>query len=179
MGERWDLCPGGVEMAIWNVSDKTIATAVFEAVFYDEKGSVLDIVQHTEVDLRADGSRAIRIETAIPDRERAERDRISSYAVAVVRTVTADVEKVQLGRHWAKTNANGEEEVSGTVKNLSSARLDTAVLVTFYGGDGETIGTEVVVIKDVKPNDIRRFDLSFRPRAGDVVRKLSLSVAEA
>ena len=49
----------GAELAIRNVSDSTIATSVFEAVFYDIEGNILDKVKHKEVDLRPNTSRAI------------------------------------------------------------------------------------------------------------------------
>jgi hypothetical protein len=84
----------GAELAIRNVSDSTIATLLFEALFYDVEGNILDTVKHREINLRPKTSRAIYIQTLI-----ALNNRVKSYAVRITRTITADVEKVQLRRY--------------------------------------------------------------------------------
>ena len=82
-----------VDLAIRNVSDTTIATAVFEGVFYDFDGNVVDTVKHKEVEFKPETSRLIHVTSSIPIYER---DDIGSYAVRLVRATTADVEKFQL-----------------------------------------------------------------------------------
>jgi hypothetical protein len=57
-----------------------------------------------------------------------------TYRVSVLRTLTTDVEKVQLRRHeiWS---VEGGEEVRGTLKNISDVKADAA-LVAISGFPG-------------------------------------------
>jgi hypothetical protein len=165
--------PARVELAIRNVLDSTIATAVFEAVLYDKEGNIVDTVKHREMDLRPNTSRAINITSTIT-----EYDRLESYDVRVIRTTTADVEKVQLCRHRIRTTEAGEEEIRGTVKNLSEVKTDAALVATFYDAKKENIGTKVLVLRDIEPNTLRQYVLKFKPQEGDRVRSCSLAVGE-
>jgi len=164
--------PVSVELAIRNVSDSTIATTVFEAVFYDEEGNIVDTVKHREIYLKPNTSRGIRITSS-----ESEHGKVKSYDVRVVRTTTADVEKVQLRRHEIRTTETGEE-VRGIVKNISEVKTDAALVVTFYDPKKENIGTKVLVLRDIEPNTIRQFDFKFKPQEGDRVRTYSLAVGE-
>jgi hypothetical protein len=164
-----------VDLAIRNVSDSTIATAVFEAIFYDKEGSVVDTVKHREVELRPETSRLIHITTSIPVYDY---DQIASYDVRLVRTATADVEKVQLLRYEIATIETGEEKVWGVAKNISEAKTDAAVVATFYDPKKENIGTRVLVLRDMEPNTVRQFDLRFKPQEGDTVGSCSIIVGE-
>jgi hypothetical protein len=167
------LARPGLELAIRNVCATTIATAVFQAVFYDEEGNVVDQVKHGESTLDPETSRAIHI-ACTPS----VYDRVRSYAVKIVKTITADVEKVQLRRHEAWTTETGAEAIKGIVKNISQVKTDAAVVATFYDLEGDIIGTHVVVLRDLEPNAIRQYDLVFRPQAGDVVRNYTLRIGE-
>jgi hypothetical protein len=172
----WDQrssAPTGVELAIRNVSDSTIATAVFEAVFYDKEGNIVDTAKHREIDWKPDTSRAIHIASSIY-----EYDKVKSYDVRIIRTTTADVEKVQLCRHAIRTTETGEEEIRGIVKNISEVKTDAALVATFYDPKKENIGTKVIILRDIEPNTIRQFDFKFKPQEGDIVRTYSLNVGE-
>jgi hypothetical protein len=170
---RGRALPTGVELAIRNVSASTIATAIFEAVFYDEEGSIVDKVRHGEIALEPETSRAIRI-TCSPHKF----DRVKSYGVRIVRTTTADVERVQFMRHEIRTTETGEEEIRGIAKNISEAKTDAAIVATFYDLEQENLGTKVVLLRDIEPKTVRRFDLRFRPQEEDVVRSYTLRVGE-
>jgi hypothetical protein len=163
----------GAELAIRNVSDSTIATLVFEALFYDIEGNILDIVKHKEVDLKPNFSRAILISTSI-----LESDRVESYDVRIIRTTTADVEKVQLRKHEIRTTEAGEEEVSGIVKNLSNVKTDAALVATFYDSKKENIGTKVIILRDIEPNSIKQYHFKFKPQEGDRISAYSLNIGE-
>ncbi len=165
--------PDGVELVIRNVSDSTIATAVFEAMFFGAEGNILDTVKHKEIELQPDTSRAIRICSSIYEHER-----IKSYDVRLVRATTADVEKVQLRRHEMTTTETGEEEIVGVVKNLSQVKTDAAVVATFYDCNKENIGTKVVILRDIEPNAVRKYAFKFKPQEGDIVRTYSLNIGE-
>ena len=164
--------PVSVELAIRNVSDSTIATTVFEAVFYDKEGNIADTVKHREFCLQPNTSRAINITSS-----KLERDNVKNYDVRVVRTTTADVEKVQLRRH-ERTTETGEEEIRGIVKNISEVKTDAALVATFYDPKEENIGTKVLVLRDIEPDTIRQFDLKFKPQEGDRVKTYSLTIGE-
>lgn len=176
--DRGERFPVGIEMAISNVSDETIATALFEAVFYDIEGGVVDTVRQREVDIKPDMSRAILVSTSIPERDLTERGRIKSYAVKLIRTTTADVEKLQLHRSHAKTTEAGEEEIKGIVQNLSSVKANAALLAIFYDGNEENIGTKAIILKDIEPDSLRQFSLVFKPQDGDQVRRYTLNIGE-
>jgi len=165
--------PAFVELAIRNVSDSTIATAVFEAVFYDQEGNILDTAKHKEVDLKPDTSRAIHITSSI-----SEYEKVRSYDVRIIRTTTADVEKVQLRRTELRTTETGEEEIVGTVKNMSKVKTDAAVVATFYDFSQEDISTKVLILRDIEPDTVRKFEFKFKPQEGDVVRSCTINIGE-
>lgn len=171
--ERGEVEKAGVELTIRNVSDSTIGTAVFEAVFYDIEGNTLDTVEHKTTELRPNTSRAIRINSTI-----LEYGKIKSYDVRIVRTTTTDVEKVQLRRHERRKTETGEEEISGTVKNISGVKTDAALVANFYNPAKENIGTKVIILRDIEPNNIRQFALKYKPQEGDRVLKYDLTIGE-
>lgn len=163
----------GLELAIRNVSDTTIATAAFHAVLYDEEGNVVDTLEHREIDLKPDRSRGVHI--AYPQYEY---EKVKSYDLRIVRTTTADFEKVQLRRHEAKTTETGEEEIVGILKNISSVKTDAAVVASFYDAGMETLGTRVLVVRDIEPDALRQFVCRFRPLEGDMVMTYALHIGE-
>ena len=165
--------PASVELAIRNVSQATIATAVFEAVFYDKEGNIVDTVKHGEIELKPDTSRAIYI--AFPKHGY---DKVKSYNVRIIRTTTADVEKVQFRRQEVRTTETGEEEVRGTVKNISEVKTDAAIVATFYDYKEEKIGTKVLILRDIEPHTVRKFEFKFKPQEGDRIRRCSSAIGE-
>ena len=168
-----DENPAGVELAIRNVSDTTIATVVFEAVFYDIEGNVMDTVKHTKTDLKPDTSRAVNIKYRLR-----RGDKLKSYDIKITRMTAADVEKVQLRRHERKTTDDGQEEVRGIVKNISEVKTDTALVATFLDSKKENIGTRVVILRDIEPGDIRQFHLLLKPMEGDSVSTYTLNIGD-
>jgi acylphosphatase len=125
--------------------------------------------------LKLDTSRAIRVNSSIPF---FESHKVKSYDVRVVRTTTADVERVQIRRHEVTTTEAGEEEISGIVKNISDVKTDAAVVWTFYDPKKENIGTKVVILRDMEPNAIRQYGFRFKPQEGDTVRSYNIIVGE-
>ena len=96
----------------------------------------------------------------------------------VVRSTTADVEKVQLRQNIIRTSETGEEVIRGIVKNISEVMTDAAVVATFYDSDEEDLGTRVLILKDIEPNTIRQYVLTFKPQEGDRVATYRISVGE-
>ena len=166
--------PAGVELAIRNVSDREIATATFEAIFYDQEGHVVSTVKHNEVEFKPDTSRAIRITSSVPHYESRK---VKSYAVKVARTTTTDEESLQLRRHEIRTTADGEQ-VWGIAKNIGPVKTDAAVVWTFYNPKKQDLGTRVVILKDIAPNTIRQYEFTFKPPAGDIVRTYNVTVGK-
>ena len=165
--------PAAIELALGNESGQGIATALLEARFLDIEGNVLDTVRQKEVDLRANGGRRVRITSS-----EYRFDTVKSYEVRVLRTTTADTEKVQARRHDMRTTAAGEELLHGIVKNVSQVTIDAAVLVTFFNAEKETVGTRAVILREIEPGTVREYQVTFKPQEGDVVRSFSLGVAE-
>lgn len=167
--------PAGVELAIRNVSDRDIATVAFEAVFYDEAGVIISTVRHNEVELKPETSRALRINSSI---SHLESKRVKSYAVRLLRTTSADVERVQTRRHEIRMDETGEEHVWGIVKNISRTKTDAAVIWTFYNPKKENIGTRVVILRDIEPDSIRQYQFTFMPQEGNIVRNYDIGIGE-
>ena len=167
--------PAGIELAMRNISDRDIATATFEATFYDQEGQIISDVIHNEVEFKSATSRAIRINCSIPHYESTQ---VKSYTVKVTKTITTDVERIQIRRHEIKTTEDGEELVWGIVKNIGETKTDAAVVFTFYNPQKEKISTKVVILRDIEPNTIREYNFRFNPPDGNTVRNYSIVVGE-
>lgn len=163
----------GVDLAIRNISDSNIATVIFEVSFYDIEGNILEVVKHKEIDIQANASRAIVI-LATTD----EFNKIESYNVRIIRTTMADREKVQLRRHFIKTNELKEEELSGVLINISNEKADAAVVANFYNWKEENIGIKVLMYKDIEPRAIKKYLIKFKPQEGDIVSSYSVNIGE-
>jgi hypothetical protein len=163
----------GVDLAIRNISDSTIATATFEVMFYDIEGNILETLKHKEVDLLPDTSRAVFIFSKVPEFEM-----IESYAVNVIRTTTPDTEKIQIRRHELITNEAGEEEMSVVIINISDVKTNAAIIAGFYDTRRENIGTKVVIANDIEPRAVKKYLLKFKPRKGDVISTYSNHIGE-
>jgi len=163
----------GVELAVRNISELTIATAVFEATFLDIEGNVIDTIKHKEIELKPGFSRAVLVKSSIT-----EKHKVKSYDVKITRVTTADVEKFQFRRQEMGITKTGDDEVTGTIKNISEDSADTAVVATFYNYNNESIGTKVVILKDIEPNTIRQFHFFFKPQEGDKVRNCTLYIGD-
>jgi hypothetical protein len=163
-----------VDFSIRNISEITIATIIFEAVFYDIEGNILDTVRHTEVELKPNISRTVFI---VCDNTKLF-EKISGYKVRIVKMVTADAEKVQLRLQEARTTGAGEEEIRGRVKNISTVRTDSALVANFFNRKKEDVGTKVVIIRNIEPGEIRQFRFKFKPQPGDKVDSYTLTFGE-
>ena len=163
----------GVEFAIRNVSDTTIASVVFEAVVYDIEGNILDTVKHKEIDLKPNTSRAVAMNFSQQGVYQ-----IRGYDVKITRMRTADDEKVQLRWQEMKTTDDGQEEVGGTVKNISGVKTDAALIATFFDPKKENIGTRVILLRDIEPGSIKQFHFLFKPIEEDMVRSHTLNIGE-
>jgi len=170
---RGIVCPAYLDLAIRSVTDTTIATAIIEVTFYDIQGNVVDTAKHEDVELWPDTSRGIRIETSVK-----RVDLIKSYDVRITRTMMAEQERVQLRRHDINRNEAGEHVLKGVVKNISRVMADAAVVVTFYGANNVEIGRKVVVLRDIEPETIRRYELTFKPHEGDMVGTYNIAIGE-
>jgi hypothetical protein len=170
MGPR-DPNLGGAKLTIKNVSDEIIASAVFDVIFYDIEGNIVDRFEHKETDIKPGNSRSVF--SLVKARTFNE---IKSYDIKVIRVMTADVERVQLRRHEIRTTETGEEEVRGTVKNISNNKADAVLVATFYDDKKEIIGTKAVILRDIEPDDIKQFHFRFRPQEGDMVKTYNFKI---
>ncbi len=161
----------GAELVIRNISESTIATAVFEAIFYDIEDNIIDTVKHKEIYFKPNTSRTITICSSTKDPYKVER-----YDVRLVRVTTADVERVQIRRNVVKTTETGEEEVTGIIKNISTEKTDAALIATFQNNKGENIGKKCIVLRDIEPNSLRQFHFKFKPQESDRIKAYSLDV---
>jgi len=165
---------GGVDFAIRNISDVKAASIFFEAKFLDIEGNVVETAKHKEIDLPPETSRAVLLQYSGQDLGY----KIKSYSVKLVRMTTADSERVQLRRNEIRTLPTGEEEVEGIIKNISSVKTDAALVANFFDSSKENIGSRVMVLRDIEPETIRRFQFKFKPQPGDTVRTYTLVIGD-
>jgi len=163
----------GVEFAIRNISDITIASAVFEVTLYDVECNILTTVKHTEFELKPKFSRAVAIDFSKQDIHR-----IRGYDIRITRMTTVNDEKIQLRRHEIKTTDDGHEEVMGFVKNISEIITDTALVANLYNSKKENIGTNVIVLRDIEPGSIRKFRFTLKPQEGNIIKTYTLSIGD-
>ncbi len=163
----------GIELSIRNVSGQAIASAIFAVDLFDAEGNFITMLKHTESDIQPNTSRAFLIQTtSVTD------DIIRSYSIKLIKTVTADVEKVQLRKNEVKRLPNGREEVSGLVKNVSGVKSDAIVVVTFLDASEETIGVRTAELEDIVPGTVRKFAVVLDCPEGMSVKKRNIDVGE-
>jgi hypothetical protein len=174
--ERPENC---VNLAIKNISEKTISTAVFEVVFYDVEGNIIDTIHHKEVDLKPDNSRAITITTEMindfPQKS-------FSYNIAIIKSTTADIEKVLIVSKEARTSVIGDgefrEEIRGLLRNISDVKTDATLVATFYDFKNEIIGTRIMPVDNITPGVYKRFHFIYDTPKGKQVKTFKLCVGE-
>lgn len=161
-----------VDMSIRNISDKTVARAIFDVIFYDLKGNVIDTVRHREYDLKPQTSRKVIVMS-----EEAEYTSVKSYGIKLLKSYTADFERVQLRKHRVKTVETGKE-FQGIVKNISDSSADIAVVVSLTDYKDEKIGSKIVLLNDIAPGSIKDFRLVFNLPEGQEVKSHVINIAE-
>ncbi len=160
-----------IEMAIRNVFEKTIATAMFEVILYDSEGMIVDKFYHKEYELKPCRSRAINIDIY------KDKETVKSYRVTLIKSITADVERIQLRRNEIRTVESGEE-VRGIIKNISDVKTDAALVATFEDARAEKIGVKIIMIKDINPGEFKQFHFVFTPPEGEIVKEYFISIGE-
>ena len=162
-----------IELSMRNVSNKTIATTIFEVTYYDSFGNVMGKNIYKEYDLKPNTSRAARISAG-----KYKNDIAKSYSITVIKTISSDIEKVIIYRKEISSTGAGKKMISGILKNISSVSVDTGIIATFLDGNNERIGMKVLPIMDIKPDTITRFNLNFTPQEGDLVKDYLLDIGE-
>lgn len=168
-----ELFPCAVEVSLQNVSDKTIATLVFDALFYDFEGNVVESVKHKEFDIKPNYSRAVLVKSSIN-----ESGIVKSYNIKADLALTTDIEKVQIRAKDIVTNKNGEAEISGTAKNISDVELDSSLMAVIYDADENVIGSKSVLFKDMKPGSVHSFKVYFKPQEETVIKRIVLFIGD-
>jgi hypothetical protein len=162
-----------VDLSIRNVSDRTIATALFDIIYYDSEGAVLDTVRYKEHELKPNNSRNIRINI-----NNNIGKLVKSYNINLLKTVTADVEKVLLCRNEIRTTETGAEEIRGILKNISNVKTDVALIANFMDPKKEKVGTVVIFVKDIEPCSFKKFQFVFNPPEGETVKTYTLDIGD-
>jgi hypothetical protein len=162
-----------IHLAIRNISEKALATAVFDAVFYNADGDILDTVRHREIEIKPKCSRAIFIVS-----RKAHPLAAKTYKVTTVKTITTDIEKVHLYTHEVRTTESGTEEVRGILKNISDIKTDAVLVAAFKDSKGEKIGTKIVRVDEIEPNGYKQFHFIFDTPKGERIDTYYLDIGE-
>ena len=166
-----DKQPTNLDLVIRNVSQSTVSTAIFEVLFYDIEGNIVETIKHRESGLLPNCSRAVHIRSSETESD------IKSYDVRLTKTITADVEKFQITKNVLREVESGQE-VSGIIKNISETKRDAALIMTFNDSKNESIGTKVIIFRDIEPQTVKQYLMIFKPQEGDAVASCGLNVAE-
>jgi hypothetical protein len=159
-----------IDVSIRNVFDKTFASVILEAVFMDGEGNELDTVRQKVLEIKPDSSRTVQISPAKPDA-----GMFRTYRLSVYRTVTTDIEKVQIKSHEMKP-LDGAVEISGVLKNVSDGKADAAVVTLFKDVKDEKIATKVAYIRDIDPGASKQFRFKFVEPEDESVNSYVISV---
>ncbi|MFZ7132816.1 MAG: FxLYD domain-containing protein [Eubacteriales bacterium] len=161
-----------VEMVVRNICDKTIARAIFDIIFYDLSGNVLDTVRHREYDIKPKTSRSILVMN-----NKVEYLSIKSYGIKLLKSYTSEFERVQLRRHWVESVDTGQE-FRGIVKNISDSPANVAIVVSLMDYKDEKIGSKVFLLNDITPGNIKDFRFIFNIPEGLKVKSHTISIAD-
>ncbi len=167
--ERGEVEKAGVELTIKNVSDTTIGSVVFEAVFYDKEGNIVDTVEHKTVELLPYmKGHTIHITSSSP-----ERDKIESYNVRLVKKTTPPTptatgnEKITILKHSLFKTADDYSLVGRTaivelaIRNVSDSTLATIVFeAVLYDIEGNILDTVKHREIDLKPSTSRAISIN-------------------
>ena len=163
-----------VDFAIKNISDRTIATLVFEARFYSKNGKLLDTIVHRESDFGPGVNRGIDI----PSNAVVIPGIVKSYEVRIIKMTTTETEKVQMRNQDMKLDpVTGGAAFRGMVKNISDAKTDAVVVLTFSNYKKEFIGDKVVIIRDIEPGKMKKFEFMYQPCGGEMVDGINVTIS--
>lgn len=171
-----------INVAIKNISEKTVSTAIFEIIMLDGSGIILDKIVHKELYIKSQNGRRFNVVTKSDIW-----NKVKSYKIRVIKTITADIEKVQICSQRIRTNDNGEEEFGGLIRNISDVKTDTAVVATFKDRLDDVIGIIVLPVKNIEPGKVKKFDFiytnpsrghinSFRLDVGDILEPIEANI---
>jgi hypothetical protein len=85
---------------------------------------------------------------------------------------------VQFGSNEGKVIGNGEEEFVITVNNISNEKTDSAVVASFFNSYKESIGTKVIILRELEPGKTRRASFIFKPQGGDKIRTYNFDIGD-
>jgi hypothetical protein len=162
----------GVEFSVKNISNKTIARAVFQVEFMDHKGGELETVWQKEQELEPQSEKSIVAKT-----EKDGAVQLKTYKITVYKVVTSDVEKVLLYGH-EMTDVEGKKKITGTLKNISSEKTTAALVATCIDENGEKVGTRVVMLENLEPWVCKQFKIIFEVPEGDNVSSYTLRIGK-
>jgi hypothetical protein len=160
----------GVSISVRNITEETIASAVFEIAFFDIEGTKLHSMKHKELEIPPTTSRRVIINCP-----GSFSDVFNSYSIKIIKVNTAAVEKVILLKKEIR-KIGEREDVQGLVKNISNVNTDAALVVTFQDYKDEIIGCKVIIIRRINSGDTRQFHFLFKPQEGEVVKRCNLDV---
>jgi hypothetical protein len=91
---------------------------------------------------------------------------------------TTETEKVQIRNQDMKVNqVTGEADFKGMVKNISDAKTDAVLLLTFLDYRKELIGDKVVIIRDIEPGQLKKFNFKYKPHDGKIVDSINFTIS--
>jgi hypothetical protein len=130
---------------------------------------------HKEYEIKPKTSRAITIK---PTADNITGGPVKSYNINLLKTITTDIEKIQILRNEVKRVENGGQEISGILKNISNFKTDAVLIATFRDFKEETVGIKILKVNDMGPNSLRKFSLLFTPSEVDIIKSHTLDIGE-
>jgi hypothetical protein len=177
----------GISFRFKNISGSDIGKAVFEIIFYDAKGNVLESIEKSTSGFEKEGTRILDVETS-----KSQEVDISNYDVKIAKVIFPPA-PVATGNDQIKIVKHCIGSVIGTshallpisclhfaIRNISSKTISTAIFdITFY--DGEANELETVRHKELylKPNDSRAIAIKTDKIIGGPPRSYNITLIKA
>jgi hypothetical protein len=160
-------------LAISNISNITIATAVFDVSFLNDEGQVLEYKQQKEREIKVGTNRGVVVEA----NKEISRD-IYSYRVSINKITTVETEKAQIVFCEANTLDEKTDSIFCVIKNISDETADTAFVAEFINKKQVRLGYKSVAVRQIPPHGKKQFRLTFEAPAGEKTMNIKYELAD-
>jgi hypothetical protein len=153
----------GVFINLINISEANIGKAVFQAIFYDDKGMIIDTINSNMYDICKGQTRVLRIE--LPKENCSD---VKSYHVQIIKTISTPIpevtgnNQVTILNHSLRDSNNDDPSIIKnsyidiSIRNISNETIAVATFeAIFYGSEGNILDKVNHKEYDLKPNHSR------------------------
>jgi hypothetical protein len=166
-----------IELNIKNVLDKLIGGVVFEAVFFDKDGKLIDEVEQKISDITPNSSRLVRLSYREDKNNPVENYNVKIGKISVAPDpVASGNDMVSIVKHNLKFMDNVMfEGLECAVRNISDKTISTLILESvFYDSEGNTVNVTKHKETNLRPGNSR--GITIKPSTPDALKIRSYSI---